>query len=349
MNANLIPSSPSRFAASWLAAAIRNLIAAGCFASLVGTSATLLLGAPQTSRKPQFRVVSLNIRFDNPNDKQDAWKHRKDDVAKFLLTQKPDIIGLQEVLPNQLDDLSKALDGYEGYGVGREKDPNRGERTPLFFNKKAFACTERGTFWLSKTPDQAGSKDWDSSLPRIASWMKLTHLESGRKLLACNTHFDHRGKSARQESASLLVKQLAKLADGRSVVLTGDFNCDSDSKPYSILTQGQRDRFSFRDAREICRSSPQGPNSTWCGFRKVADGRRIDFVFVSPTLRVDSHEISTARTAKGRFLSDHLPVIATVEFITEKGKSNSPKESRSQIGDAPSRRPKPVNATDKAP
>ena len=75
---------------------------------------------------------------------------------------------------------------------------------------------ESGQFWLSENPDEKFSKSWDSSLPRVATWVRLKDKKSdGREVLFANTHFDHRGVEARRRSAALLRTRLTKLAHPR--------------------------------------------------------------------------------------------------------------------------------------
>lgn len=258
------------------------------------------------------RVMSFNIRYNNPNDGENAWPHRRDWVAEIIAAN-ADVAGLQEALRGQIGDLEQRLSEFDWYGVGRDDGVEQGEFTPIFYRRERFELLEKGSLWLSDAPDQAGSKGWDAALPRVASWARLKDKTTGRRLLVANTHFDHRGQQARQHSAKLLRERLAKLADGDPVVLTGDFNATPSSEPYRILTGGRtpgdRPGITFRDAFKASPAPSQGPSSTWTGFTRILPGRRIDFVMVSETIDVRSHRILDSRR-NGRFPSDHLPVVA---------------------------------------
>ena len=57
------------------------------------------------------RVMTFNIRYDNPADSLDNWAYRKDRAAKAIRFYDADIVGTQEVLHNQLEDLRQRLPG----------------------------------------------------------------------------------------------------------------------------------------------------------------------------------------------------------------------------------------------
>ena len=270
-----------------------------------------------------FRVMTFNIRFDNPADGENAWPRRRDWVAEIIREQRTDIAGLQEALRRQIDDLQERLPGYEWYGVGRDDGRDRGEYVPIFYRKERFELVDKGTFWLSPTPDEPGSRGWDAQLPRTTTWLRLKDRTTGRTLTAFNTHFDHRGAQARDESARLLLVKVREIAGEDPVVLTGDFNTVPTTEPYRILTGTTRRAggneadaappvVPLRDAERISSARPEGPNSTWNGFREIVPQMKIDYIF---TLGFDvrSHRIIDERR-EGRFPSDHLPVAATLSY-----------------------------------
>lgn len=272
------------------------------------------------SKPATLSVMSWNIRYDNPRDGANAWKHRRDWVAQIIKREDADVVGLQEVLRRQFDDLKKRLPAMVAYGVGRDDGKTRGEFAPILFRRKRFQLLEKSTFWLSRTPDKPGSRDWDAAITRIASWVKLKDRLTGKTFFVINTHFDHRGRTARAKSASLIVKKLREKFGRYPVLLTGDFNTTPGSKPYQTLVgtgtpKGRR----LYDAHKLSASKPQGPNSTWNGFRAVVPKRRIDFVFVTEDVKVLRHRILTDQR-KGRFPSDHLPVVTRVEIHSAKQK-----------------------------
>lgn len=145
----------------------------------------------QASAPEPVNVMSFNIRYDNPEDSLDNWRYRKDRVANAIHFYDVDILGTQEVLHNQLEDLKLRLPEYGVVGVGREDGKEKGEYSALWYKKDRFNVLDSGYFWLSETPEVAGSKGWDGACERIASWVKLQDKVSDKEYFALNTHLDH--------------------------------------------------------------------------------------------------------------------------------------------------------------
>lgn len=261
------------------------------------------------------RVMSYNIRYANADDGPNAWPARKDFLVNTVRAFDPDLLGTQETLASQRDDLAAKLNGYDLLAAGREDGKDRGEMMALFYRKARFEKLDGGHFWLSETPDQVGSKSWDSSLPRMVTWVKLRDRSAPElpPIAAFNTHFDHRGPRARLESARLLRRQVDALARGCRVVLTGDFNTGEGSEPYRALfgpgDAGSRPLVdTFRTAHPT-RGEHEG---TFSGFRAASHaGNRIDWIAGSTDWAVRASAID--RTAKdGRTPSDHYAVTAVL-------------------------------------
>lgn len=260
-----------------------------------------------------LRVMSFNIRFDNPADGDDAWPNRRGKVASMIRFHGADLVGLQEALPRQIAELTADLPQLGWFGVGRSAERD-GEHCAVLFRRDRVELVEQGTFWLSETPELAGSRSWDAARPRIVTWGRLRERRSGRSFHLFNTHFDHVGVEARRESALLLLRRLAAIAgpDG-PVVVTGDLNAAPDSEPYRILT-GPRpsgEGAALVDALTGSACPHHGPTSSWNGFQAIVPGRRIDFVLVGGGVAVRQHGI-LSDTFDGRFPSDHLPVLAEI-------------------------------------
>ena len=151
-----------------------------------------------------FNVCSFNIRYDNPNDGEHNWKYRKENVAAFIQYHEVDLIGMQEVLKNQLDDLEQLLPGYAWVGVGRDDGKEAGEYSPILYKKDRFKLIQQSTFWLSETCDTPGTMGWDAACNRVVTWMELEDLTNQKSFFIFNTHFDHRGQTARLESAKAI-------------------------------------------------------------------------------------------------------------------------------------------------
>ena len=253
-----------------------------------------------------IRVVSFNIRYDNPQDGQNAWQFRKNRIAQFIRFQDADICGLQEALFQQANDLDSLLPEYDWIGVGRDDGSIKGEFCPIFFRKNRFTVMDHGTFWLSETPSEAGSIGWDAALPRIVTWCLIRDSVTGNEIRFFNTHFDHVGKSAREMSVRLLIEKAVEYIGLNPLIITGDFNCTDTSIVYDFLREG-----GLHDALNISHEPHYGPNSTWNAFTEIEENQRIDFIFVNDLISVRKHAILTDKW-DGRFLSDHLPVLAEI-------------------------------------
>ena len=267
------------------------------------------MGMAQTSS--ELTIMSYNIRYDNPDDGINAWPNRKDHVAEMMANvYSADIIGVQEALKHQLDELQERMPGYSWVGVGRDDGKDQGEFSPIFYNKDRFDLIATNTFWLSETPDRPGSRSWDAAITRIATWARLSDQESGREFYVINTHFDHRGDVARVESARLITEFIEGLDEGIPVLLTGDFNVTEKSEAYAVLA----DSPILNDARYLSEEGHEGPTASFSNWETLQpEESRIDYIFVNSHVSVLSHIIADDRY-DGRFPSDHLPVIARVEM-----------------------------------
>lgn len=272
-------------------------------------SPSVLRPAEESSVEKEFTVLSFNIRFNNPNDGINAWPHRRDRVAELIGTRyRADLAGLQEALKDQIEDLELRLPDYGWLGVGREDGEEKGEFTPIFYRGDRFEPLEHGVFWLSETPEVPGSKSWDAAITRIVTWARFRDLLSGVEFYHFNTHFDHRGEKARQESARLLAQRMKKMAGARPVILTGDLNARPDGEVYRLLAA------EWKDTRQAARQPPEGPDATFTDWISIGPpGSRIDYVFVSDGVEVLQHRVGVDRF-EGRFVSDHLPVITRLKW-----------------------------------
>lgn len=288
----------------------RRILGLVAFTTLLVLSS--LTGAAQ-ERPNSVRVMSFNIRYGTANDGENHWDRRRDFVIDTIQAFEPDLLGTQETVLFQRQYLEEKLDGYEAWGVGREDGKEAGEQTTILYKSKRFERTDGGHFWLSETPEEPGSKSWDSSLPRIASWVKLKDRErpEDKPLLFVNTHFDHRGAEARLQSAKLIREQIAKLGEGCRMVLTGDFNAGEGSPPYvALFGEAGGQASPVRDVYRLVHPERRDDEGSFSGFVAGAkQGARIDWIGASQDFAVQSATID--RTERdGRTPSDHFPVTA---------------------------------------
>lgn len=284
-----------------------------CGLALVGCHA----GGASVPSDPAPRTIAVgtfNIRYANASDGPNAWIHREPLVIDIL--RDGDFWGLQEALPEQVAAIAKRFPPDEGYAMlvrSRERDPKEGEACPILYRSDRWAidAEEQGTFWLSETPEVAGSKSWDSSLPRIATYARFTDRSGGQSIYLVNVHLDHRGPTARREAALLVARRMAgRRYPADPVIVVGDFNTGPSSAPVRALLEDPALRLvdAWRAAHP---GAPERP--TFNGWADACDGDRIDFILVSGALHVEGCEIDD-RKRDGRWPSDHAAVRATIRL-----------------------------------
>lgn len=282
------------------------------------TPAPGVTGAAAVGRQTvaPLRVMTFNLRYNNTGDGANAWPMRKAWVAQLIRFHDADVIGVQEALSGMLADLDTLLPEYSRVGIGRTDGRMQGEYSAIMYKRDRVDALENHTFWLSPTPEVAGSKGWDAALERIATWGRFRDRATGCTYIHLNTHFDHMGEHARQESAHLIRERLAAInAGGLPLIMTGDLNSRPTSVGYRILTQDTIPNAfpPLIDGMRASRDAHYGPmSSTVSGFRGIGrEGEIIDYVLVSARVDVLKHGI-LPDSWDARFPSDHLPVLATV-------------------------------------
>lgn len=262
----------------------------------------------------QTRVMTFNIRYDNPYDGDNGWSRRKGEVVETIRKANADIVGTQEVLHHQFCDLKDALSDYAVVGVGREDGACKGEYEALWFKKEKFDSVATGHFWLSQWPDSAGSLGWDGACVRMASWALLRDKCSGKELLAVNTHLDHVGPVARREGVRLICQRLQSIAPGRPAVVMGDFNSGPSSAPVAFITSDDSG-YRLCDSRRIA-AKVQGPAWTFHNFGRLEEMDReiIDFIFTTPGVEVDNYQIIDNTVNAPMSSSDHCPVVVDIKM-----------------------------------
>ncbi len=265
-------------------------------------------GRPAGWKAVPLGVMTYNIRYGTARDGESAWDLRKAALVEVIRSRMPDLLGTQEGLDFQVAFLAENLPEYEWFALGRDPD-GAGEHMAVFYRRDRFRRIDGGHFWLSETPDRPGTLSWDSSLNRMATWVRLEDRDSGSELLFLNTHLDHRSAWAREQGAALIAARLTELAKDGIAIVVGDFNSAAEASPaYDALTgAGLADAW-------LSASEQAGPAGTCPGFvpGERPDVPRIDWILASPTLRVRRCEVLTD-THEGRYPSDHLPVYAVFE------------------------------------
>lgn len=256
-----------------------------------------------------LRLMTYNIRLDIASDKDNAWPRRREFLTGQIRFIAPDIFGVQEALPNQIEDISKMLPAFDHIGIGRDEG-GKGEASAIYFDRTRFRVESATTFWLSETPEKV-SKGWDASYVRVCTYGLFTDRSTKRKFWVFNTHFDHMGVTARRKSAELILERIASVnKKNLPVFLMGDFNSEPDSEPIKII------RSKMKDSRDVSLEPPFGPNGTFNGFKyENAVSNLIDYIFINDSFRIAVRKYGVLSDSIDKhFPSDHFPVLIEAEI-----------------------------------
>jgi len=257
----------------------------------------------------EMKLMSYNIRYDNPGDNPNHWAGRKYKLFALIEKYNPDLLGVQEALHHQLEDMLEALPHFTYVGVGRDDGKTKGEYSALLYNTHRYELLNEATFWLSETPYVTASKSWDAAITRIVSWAELKDKQSGKTFFWFNTHFDHMGKEARLQSAKLIRKKIEDIAGKAAVLVSGDFNCEPSDAPYqAMIAKGKTKLFDTANGFS--------QDCTFYGFKVNQQNENcvcIDYIFRSKHFKVIDY-ITAADNDGQYYPSDHLPVMAVLKF-----------------------------------
>jgi endonuclease/exonuclease/phosphatase family metal-dependent hydrolase len=253
-------------------------------------------------------VGSFNLRYDNPRDTGNLWVTRAPIVASLIQFHDFDVLGTQEGLRNQLDDIKNALPGYTYYGIGRDDGKAKGEHSAIFYKTGKFNVLKSGDFWLSATPEKPGP-GWDARLNRICSWVQLQDKRTKKKFYFFNVHYDHQGVQARRESSLLILKKIKEIAGNAPAIFTGDLNGSHDSEWYKSLSASGWLKDTFRQV-----AHPYANNGSFNGFGASLERTEIiDHIFVTAPFKAKKWGILTD-SYHGKFPSDHYPILAVINL-----------------------------------
>lgn len=279
---------------------------------IILTTIALLTLTISSSAENTLKVISYNIRQSHalksdgkPADGTNAWMFRYPATLEMMDTEKPDVMGVQEMCLDQRELVYEYFNGkYKYVGVGREDGRKKGEMMAIWYNPKTISIQKWGTFWLSETPSKP-TKGWDAACFRTATWAICHHKPSGHTFLMVNTHLDHEGVQAREESVKLILAKIAELnTKGLPVVLTGDFNAAIDSD----LIQGLNAELT--QARQAAETTDFLASFNGWGKKSSI----IDYIYYTGFARCPEFQTITKKFADKPFISDHFPIKAVLEF-----------------------------------
>jgi endonuclease/exonuclease/phosphatase family metal-dependent hydrolase len=274
---------------------------------LLMISASIITASGQAKKDTPFNIITYNIRMNTPDDGANAWPLRKEKVAGLLKFHQADIFNVQEALSEQMDDLTALFPEFDHVGVGRDDGKRAGEHMAIFFKKTRFEKLTDGMFWLNEATDKPGF-GWDAVCNRTVTWIKLKDLITKKAFFVFDTHFDHRGVKAREESAKLILNKIKEInKEGLPLILTGDLNLVKSSIPVQTIMK------ELPDAMDKTVTPHYGPEGTSGGFDVKVLPRKIDYIFINDGVTVLRH--GHLSDSFGLFYpSDHIPVLAEVRI-----------------------------------
>ncbi|KAL8944219.1 MAG: hypothetical protein Q9211_000688 [Gyalolechia sp. 1 TL-2023] len=277
------------------------------------------------SRSPiSIRLLTHNVRYatNSPFVGEEVWEVRKPRIINELRFTTAhcgeSFICLQEVLYHQLTDILAGLNceekgEWDYVGVGRDNGIFAGEFSPILFRPSVWDLVTMDTLWLSPTPE-VPSKGWDAACNRILTVAIFRHHRSEKKLVAMNTHLDHRGPNSRLEAANIILEQIGERGNHGQlpVFLAGDFNSQSNDAAYLKLTNKDSP---MEDLYTLSPSEKRyGHYYTFTGFGNE-EPTRIDFVFTDQKAHpwlVQNYAVLENKFDDGVYASDHRTVSADV-------------------------------------
>lgn len=255
------------------------------------------------------KVMTYNIRLDLASDGENSWPNRKEKVSDLIQFYEPDVFGIQEGLPHQVQFLDSVLLDYKVFGAGRDGGQN-GEHSSVFYKSSKVELIQSGTFWLSETPDQV-SKGWDAALNRICTYGLFKNKKTKQLFWVFNTHFDHVGEIARNKSAQLIHQKVSQLnLKNYPVIIMGDFNLQPDSEPVLFLSN----QYTHSKSASKLIYNSGGTFNAFEFHKPIPNEREIDHVFVSKnSFKIKKYAVLTD-SYSCKYPSDHFPVLVELEF-----------------------------------
>ena len=278
-------------------------------AGAVLAAVLLLTGVIPAHAQAPIRVMSFNIRYGTAPDGDHVWPNRRDHVIATLQDHAPHLLGVQEALRAQLDDVAPALPHHRELGVAREDGKTTGEYSALLVDTVRFVVLDHGTFWFSDTPAVPGSTSWGNRITRISTWARLADRATRDTVRVYNLHWDHESQPSRERSAELLLARLTRdHSPGDLLLVLGDFNADEENPAYRALlgNAGTSLRDAFREAHPDARVA-----GTFNAFRGDSTGGMIDHVLIGPGWHVAAAGIDRRRFG-ALWASDHFAVWAVL-------------------------------------
>ncbi|MCM3110856.1 endonuclease/exonuclease/phosphatase family protein [Lederbergia lenta] len=263
--------------------------------------------------RKNLRIMTYNLR-NNSDVPPNSWAERKELILELLERETPDIIGTQECMYEQVQDMNTMLTNYDTIGLGRDGG-SKGEFMAIFFKKNRLKVLAYNHFWLSDTPDTIASCTWGNDVTRMVTWIRFQDIETGQQFYHLNTHLDHISVNARVKGAELILKKVSTFNPDLPIIITGDFNTESGSEPHQVFLE----KGTFIDTWDVATDRINKDLGTFNDFKDPTGGEeRIDWILVRGNMQIGVIKIINDQV-NGLFPSDHFPVMVDLHFTKNNG------------------------------
>lgn len=271
-----------------------------------------------------MKIISFNLRYGSANDGPNNWSNRKDIVIETINSLKPHLMGTQECMPFQSDDIKSSIHYLNDFGLGRyhsvptkerPQESYSGEHCSIFYDFRYLELKECGTFWHSDTPEIPGSVSWENAQARITTWGIFETIKERKKFIYFNTHLAANlvlSDPYTKKTTDLHIDRIRGLSGNLPRLLTGDFNLNPGTEPHIRLTDTGPESPGMKDTW-IMLNKPEKDGYTTHNFDGKPKKERIDWILASPQFKPQSMEV-VVFNRNGRYPSDHFPVVAELDL-----------------------------------
>ncbi len=284
-----------------------------------GASAGATGGAPAAGPTHiKVKVLSYNVLTSAQRVHSHPWTSRLPVAIAMWTAEDPDLVGTQETQQDQLHDFDHAFPDYARIGVGAANGLTHGETDAIYYKKARFHLVDSGTFWLSATPDVAGSASFGNTTKREVVWGEFKDKDTGTKFFHFNTHFDNASQNSRNKSAELLIQRIQAQSPALPFVVTGDFNANEKNET-TLYLEGKGNLDGKANPLPLIDSfRARHPNTHEAGtygdfIATKTNGSKIDYVYMGPGVTA-SHAAIDRTEMHGEFPSDHWEIEAVVKI-----------------------------------
>ncbi len=255
-------------------------------------------------KEDNIKMMSYNLRCISPTDwGKKGWFYRADLIVDDIAEEMPSVIGFQEATKWHYSYLVDSLEGYDSVITYRD-DAFNSEGCPIFYNTELYRLVDKGSFWLSETPETP-SKSWGAQYNRVCSYVILTDKESGQDFVVFNTHLSHVSDEARINGIQVVLDKISEFGSLPSVIM-GDFNAEEGSVTYNSVTEN------FLDAKYETENTSD--SLTYNGWGDTEKYKRIDYFMISKKgFKVNSYDVLSG-IRNEVYTSDHCPIVLDVEL-----------------------------------